>query len=46
MWYLDSIGYNPHKYLNSSLGKNLSLYSPVGAWLIITLEVYAHIEFE
>jgi len=31
IWHLDSIGYNPHRQLNSSLRKNLIWYSPIGA---------------
>jgi len=46
MWCLDLMGYDPHGYLNFSLGKNLSLYSPVGAWLVIALKVCAYKEFE
>jgi len=40
------MGYDLHRYLNSSLGKNLSLYSLVGAWLVIALTAYAHKEFK
>ena len=46
MWFLDSMGYNLHGQLKSSLGKNLSLYSPIGAWLVITLKALAHSELE
>ena len=46
IWHLDLIGYIPHGHLNSSLGKNLSLYSPIGAWLVIALEALAHKEFK
>ena len=46
MCHLDSIKYDPHEHLNSSLGKNLSLYSSIGAWFIIALEALAHKELE
>jgi len=38
--------YDLHGHLNFSLGKNLSLYSPVRAWLVIALEACAYREFE
>ena len=40
------MGYNPQEQLNSSLGKNLSLYSLIRAWLIIALEALAHRELK
>ena len=40
------MGYNLQGQLNSSLGKNLSLYSPIGAWLVIALEALAHRELK
>ena len=46
MWRLDSIGYCPQGHLNSSFGKNLSLYSPIGTWLMIALEALAQRELE
>ena len=46
MWYLVSIGYCPQGQLKSSLGKNLSLYSPVGAWLVIPLDALVYNELE
>ena len=46
IWCLISMGYSPHRQLKSSLGKNLSLYSPIGAWLMIALVALAHSEFE
>ena len=46
MWCLVSIGYCPQGQLKSSLGKNLSWYSPVGAWLVIALDALAHNELE
>ena len=46
IWYLDSIGYDPHGQLNSSLGKNLNWYSPIGAWFVIACVVLAHNELE
>ena len=46
MWHLVSIGYCLLGQLNSSLGKNLSLYSPIGVWLVITLDALAHNELE
>ena len=42
MCHLDSIGYCLQGQLNSSLGKNLSLYLPIRAWLVITLETLAY----
>ena len=41
MWCLNPMGYTPHGQANSSIGKNLSLYSQIGAWLIITLVALA-----
>jgi len=38
--------YNPHRHLNSSLEKNLSLYSPIGVWLVIALVAYTQRELE
>ena len=35
IWRLDSIGCDLHGQLNSSLGKNLNRYSPIGAWFVI-----------
>ena len=32
---LNLMGYTPYGHLNSSFGKNLSLYSPIGAWLVM-----------
>jgi len=46
MYHLDLIGYDLHGHLNSSLGKNLSLYSPIGAWFVITLEALVHKELK
>ena len=46
MWCLDSIGYNLHRQLNSSLGKNLSRYSPIGAWFVMALVALAHKKLE
>ena len=46
IYYLVLIGYNPHRQLKSSLGKNLSLYSLIGAWLVIALEAFAHRELK
>jgi len=46
MCCLDSIGYDPHGHLNSSLEKNLSLYSPVRVWFVIALEALVHKELE
>ena len=40
------MGYKPQGQLKSSLGKNLSLYSPIGAWLVIALKALAHKELE
>ena len=42
----NSMGYNLHGHLNSSLGKNLSLYLPIGAWLVNVLEAHIHREFK
>lgn len=46
MWCLDLIGYKPHRYLNSFLKKNLSQYSPIGAWLTIALEALVQSKLE
>ena len=46
IWCLDLIGYWLQGHLNSSLGKNLSLYLPVSAWLVIALEALVHKELE
>ena len=46
MCHLDLIGYDLHGYLNFSLRKNLSLYSPIGAWFVITLEALVHKELK
>ena len=46
MWCLDLIGYKPHRYLNSFLKKNLSQYSPIGAWLTIALVALVQSKFK
>jgi len=46
MYCLDSIGYDSHRHLNSSLKKNPSLYSPIRAWFVIVLEALAHKELK
>jgi len=46
IWRLDSIGCDLHGQLNSSLGKNLNRYSPVGAWFVIACVALAHNELE
>ena len=38
--------YNLHKQLKFFLGKNLNLYSPIGAWLVIALVALAHNKLE
>ena len=43
---LVSIGYSLHEHENSKLGKNQSLYSPMGAWLVIALVARAHSKLE
>jgi len=40
------MGYNPYKHLNFSLEKNLSLYLPIGAWLVIVLNNLVYNELE
>jgi len=40
------MGYNPHGQLKSSVGKNLSLYSQIGVWLVIALKALAYKELE
>lgn len=30
----------------ASFGRNLALYSPIGAWLVMSLVALAHMEFE
>ena len=44
--YLVLIGYNLYGQLKSSLGKNLSLYSPIGVWLVISLKALVYRELE
>ena len=46
IWCLDLIGYNLHRQLKSSLEKNLSLYSPIGAWLVIALVALTYRKLE
>ena len=46
MWHLVSIGYCLQEQLNSFLGKNLSLYSSIRAWLVIALDTLVHNELE
>ena len=46
IWHLVSMGYQSHRHLNSSLGKNLSLNSLIGAWFVMALVVYAQREFK
>ena len=43
---LISIEYSPHLHAKDSLEKNLSLYSPIGAWFVISLIIWVHIEFD
>jgi len=43
---LVSIGKLPHGHVKGSLGKSLSLYSPMGAWFVISLVMHAHNELE
>ena len=43
---LDSMGYWLHGQLNFLLGKNLSLYSSVGTWLVIALVALAQSKLE
>ena len=38
--------YNLQGQLNSSLEKNLSLYSPIGTWLVIFLKALVYRELE
>ena len=40
------MGYNSHGQLKFSLGKNLSLYLPIGVWLVIALVALAHNKLE
>ena len=40
------IEYSLYGYLNSSLGKNLSQYSPIGTWLTVALIVLIQSKFE
>ena len=40
------MGYDLHGQLKLSQGKNLSLYSPIGAWFVIALVALAYSEFE
>jgi len=40
------IEYSLHIYAKDSLKKNLSLYSPIGAWFVISLIMWVYIEFD
>ena len=40
------MGYRPHGHLNFSQGKNMRQYSPIGAWLTITLVALVQSELE
>jgi len=44
--YLVLIEYELYRYVKLSLGKNLSRYSPIEAWLIIALVAQAYSEFK
>jgi len=46
MCHLVSIGYRLQGQVKLSQGRNLNLYSPIGAWLVIALETQAQSEFE
>ena len=46
MYLLILIGYLLHRHMNSSLGKNLSQYSLIGAWLTMALIALVHSKFE
>ena len=46
MCHLVSIGYVLHEHIKLSLGKKLSQYSPIGAWLVIALIAQAQSKFE
>ena len=46
MYHLDLMGYWPHRQLNSSLEKNLSLYFHIGTWLVIALVALVQSELE
>jgi len=46
MCHLVSIEYRPQEQMKLSRGKNLNLYSPIGAWLVIALEAQVQSEFE
>jgi len=46
MYCLVLMGYRPHRQGNSSLGKNLSWYSPIGVWLTIALVALVQRELE
>ena len=41
-----SIGYRLHRHLKSSFRKNHNRYSPIEAWFVIALVVWAHKELE
>ena len=36
----------PHGQATSLLGKNFCLYSPIGAWLMMSLVIHAHSKLE
>jgi len=46
IYCLDLMGYWSYRHLNSLFGKNLSLYSPIGAWLVIALVALTQRELE
>ena len=46
MCHLVSIEYRLQGQVKLSRGKNLNLYSPIRAWLVIALEAQAQSKFE
>ena len=40
------MGYTLYRQVNSSIGKNLSWYSPIGAWLTIALVALVQIKLK
>ena len=46
MWCQVSRVPMPHGQRDSSRGKNRCLYSPMGAWLVISRVILAHVELE
>jgi len=46
MWCRVSNVLMPHWHRDSSKGKKCNLYAPMGAWLVMSLIILAHVELE